>query len=153
MQLAKDCCQPEPSDRPDFPTVAEAFATMLKAFGEDKDPRPVARIKNKKVSRISISAPDGGASPDKPAGDASKAPAFMHSTYRSKFRNKGAGGGESPRAGADAGAGSSADGAADGDEKSPLASARDFMDTFSSTLLNTFTPGKEASPPKAGERV
>ena len=49
--------------RPDFPTIAERFAALL---SEDRDPRPVARIKNKKVSRISIAA--GGAAPEREGG-------------------------------------------------------------------------------------
>ena len=47
IDVAKDCCMPDPSMRPDFQTIAERFANMM---DEDNDPRPLVRIKNKKVS-------------------------------------------------------------------------------------------------------
>ena len=71
----------------------------------------------------------------------------MHSTYKAKFRSKGAGGGgtstmDTEPEGAPASSGGS----------TPAGSAREFIDTFSSTLLATFTPGKSGDS-KPDERV
>ena len=81
IDVAKDCCLPNPNLRPDFATIAERFSNMLK--DEDNDPRPLVRIKNKKVAKLSI--PRLALARRRPV---EPVPGFMHSTYRDKFRRK-----------------------------------------------------------------
>jgi serine/threonine protein kinase len=136
IELAKMCCQPDPSARPDFSTVANTITGIIgvDASGVDaQDPRPLVRIKNRKV--VSFNAGKKLFSMDPAGSDRrgdSMAPSFMHSTYKDKFKEKG------KTAGAAAEAGTSA-------TEESADSGGSFLDTFSSTLLKTFTPGKETT--------
>ena len=48
IDIAKDCCLPDPKDRPSFQTVSEKLSEMK---SDDDDVRPLVRVKNKKVRR------------------------------------------------------------------------------------------------------
>merc|ERR1711998_379842 len=111
------CCMPDPRQRPDFQAIAERFSQIIP---EDQDPRPVARIKNKRVITKAV----GGGFGD----NALAAPGFMHNTYRNKFRGMGT---NAPQA--------------NQSPRSPSAPSStvppdNFLDTFAQTLLKTFTP-------------
>jgi serine/threonine protein kinase len=76
IELAKKCCDPNPASRPRFQDVSEILDQMLPE--DAPDPRPMARIKNKKIARIgggkddSVEASTSGAAPN----------AELHSTFR-----------------------------------------------------------------------
>jgi hypothetical protein len=44
--VARACCQREPAKRPSFQSIAETLNTL---FADDADPRPLVRIKDRKV--------------------------------------------------------------------------------------------------------
>ena len=69
------------------------------------------------------------------------APGF-HSTYRDKFRRKS--GSNSPGSARDYNEPGGSERSTDGGESSTTSEAMElgFMDTFSATLMKTFTPGK-----------
>ena len=170
---------PDPRQRPDFQSIAERFANML---DDDNDPRPLVRIKNKKVARLAMaSSPGSSAAPGSPGG-APDTPGFMHSTYRDKFRRKSTTPSSprlDPAAAADVSRtmdGDELTKTIDGNEAQPLpqsgttssassdvgqsssrsnGNAAEFFDTFSQTLLRTFTPGaqEDDKPPQGGSVV
>ena len=79
VSIAKECCLPNPKERPEFESIAARLKAMIK---DDWDPRPVARIKNKKIDLKGGATSGGGAT-------SANVPTCMHSTYRDKFREKG----------------------------------------------------------------
>jgi serine/threonine protein kinase len=178
LNVAKSCCMPEAAQRPSFQSIAEQLNAF---FADDADPRPLMRVKDKKVFTAEARSASGLSLPLANSG---------HDSYRNKFRSKSAlsprpDGPLSPR---------SSDGASPGSHRAytrrpsvaeldasalPISSAarslmerrksqevsaealesyrtmspqnsnrqmsaRSFLDSFSSTLLGTFTPGKEA---------
>lgn len=66
---------------------------------------------------------------------------FLHSTYHAKFKDKGKAHVPSPRSGSS----TEVEMTSSEPVASPTASERGLLDTFSSTILNTFTPGKQAA--------
>jgi serine/threonine protein kinase len=120
-ELAKQCCDATPSKRPAFGKISAIIAA---AVPEGNDPRPLARIKAKRVLRTSMVAGAGDQPPsfrDKFKEISQQKASNLEKSYR---RNEG---GE-----ADGAAGAAA---ADADKAS-------LFQTFSDTLLQTFTPGK-----------
>ena len=124
--LAKKCCNPGPSSRPTFEQIA---GMVTAAIPEGVDPRPVARIKNKRPLRTSL--------PEGPTGSSSAGirPSSMDQSYRDKFKNRSKSSLEKsyrPNT--------------DGAEEKPAGMAENpsLFQTFSDTLLTTFTPGKGA---------
>jgi serine/threonine protein kinase len=125
--LAKQCCQPGPIMRPTFGQISEL---IIAAIPEGAEPRPVARIRNKRpLRRANLpSLPDSPSTSDRESGSPS---------YRDKFRSRSktqmdksyrveeAASPPSPRTNPDSHAGA-------------------LFQTFSDTLLSTFTPGKGA---------
>jgi len=153
-QLAKQCCQPGPIMRPTFEQISGLISA---AIGDCEDPRPVARIKNKRPLRTSL-ADTGGS--DRSSSKDDYRPSSMDQSYRDKFKNrsKSAGGLEKSYR-ADAASSPSVRGSSmtTAEQEEPKAS---LFQTFSDTLLTTFTPGKAGSggfgaapptPPKAEE--
>jgi serine/threonine protein kinase len=111
-ELAKQCCHATPSKRPEFGNISG----MIKAaIPEGNDPRPLARIKTKRVLRTSMASPDQQSYRDKFKEKSQQKASKLEKSYR---RNEG---GEAD--------------AADADKAS-------LFQTFSDTLLTTFTPGK-----------
>ena len=154
LSIAKACCQPDPRGRPDFQSVAERFSKLIDG---ENDPRPLVRIKNKKVPRISISSPsrDSAADADASSPEAPKPAGFMHSTYRGKFQKRSK---DSSAASASTdieSQSSTRDDASEASEQAENSSATSdsqrFLDTFSQTLLRTFTPGKDVATTKKPE--
>lgn len=146
VDIAKTCCVPDPAARPPFETIATKFTEIVGGPEAEKDPRPLVRIKNKMVSRTSFA----GESPGQSGGEAAAAApteGFMHNTYKAKFKNRGstdASGATSPRGT------EMADKEAAPSESTPSGSGSSspsgaWFDTFSSTILETFTPGKKKS--------
>jgi len=140
IDIAKDCCTPEPKNRLNFQTISEALSAMK---SDDDDVRPLVRVKNKKVSHITLQADTEGG-----VGTSSQPPGFAHSTYRQKFQKRSSDqrrvSGET--SGTDEG--SSSAGTSDDQtsaRKAPTGFAEAFMDTFSQTILHTFTEGKEGA--------
>jgi len=136
-QLAKMCCHPSPTSRPDFETISKKITA---AIPEGADPRPVARIKNKRPLKTSM-ALVGDSAPERTS---ESRPSSLDQSYRDKFKNRSKSGAfeQSYRANADDAPSSSSSSApppAAMEEKPSLFS------TFSDTLLATFTPGKEAA--------
>ena len=139
---------PDPNSRPDFQQIASRFDDILP---DDKDPRPLVRIKAKKVSRLSIAAPkEVVASTGSDRFDAPKQHEGFHSTYRGKFKNRSLEAAASPRFGATmttsttAGTVIAAEDAVMGDDISAGSNrSNNFMDSFADVFLATFTPGKE----------
>jgi serine/threonine protein kinase len=124
--LAKKCCNPGPILRPTFEQIA---GMVTAAIPEGVDPRPVARIKNKRPLRTSL--------PEGPTGSSSAGirPSSMDQSYRDKFKNRSKSSLEKsyrPNT--------------DGAEEKPAGMAENpsLFQTFSDTLLTTFTPGKGA---------
>ena len=153
-QLAKQCCHPGPIMRPTFEQISGLISA---AIGDCEDPRPVARIKNKRPLRTSL-ADTGGS--DRSSSKDDYRPSSMDQSYRDKFKNrsKSAGGLEKSYR-ADAASSPSVRGSSmtTAEQEEPKAS---LFQTFSDTLLTTFTPGKAGSggfgaapptPPKAEE--
>jgi len=153
-QLAKQCCHPGPIMRPTFEQISGLISA---AIGDCEDPRPVARIKNKRPLRTSL-ADTGGS--DRSNSKDDYRPSSMDQSYRDKFKNrsKSAGGLEKSYR-ADAASSPSVRGSSmtTAEQEEPKAS---LFQTFSDTLLTTFTPGKAGSggfgaapptPPKAEE--
>ena len=130
--LAKQCCQPGPIMRPTFGQISEL---IMAAIPEGAEPRPVARIRNKRPLRRAMlpSLPDSPSTSDRE----SSSPTKLDQSYRDKFRSRsktqmdksyraeGAASPPSPRTNPDTPAGA-------------------FYQTFSDTLLATYTPGKSA---------
>jgi len=154
--IAKDCCLPYPPSRPDFQAIASRFDDSLP---EDNDPRPLVRIKNKKVGRTTIaSAPRESVTAELSASLAPKQNESFHSTYRGKFMKRGdASDRTSPRARSNLGssafttsftstsAGTAQAGAEESPTRLPLSQPNaNFMDSFADVFLATFTPGKAA---------
>ena len=130
--LAKQCCQPGPIMRPTFGQISEL---IMAAIPEGAEPRPVARIRNKRPLRRAMlpSLPDSPSTSDRE----SSSPTKLDQSYRDKFRSRSktqmdksyrvneAASPPSPRTNPDSHAGA-------------------LFQTFSDTLLSTFTPGKGA---------
>ena len=140
-ELAKQCCQPGPILRPNFEQISGMITAAIR---EDTDPRPVARIKNKRPMRTSIIAGPGASDRDSTASSDFRP--SMDQSYRDKFKNKTKSGAleKSYRAGAEA-ATPSPGGVAVTAPESPISAPISLFQTFSDTLLTTFTPGKAAS--------
>jgi serine/threonine protein kinase len=98
-ELAKKCCEPGSITRPTFEQIS---GLITAAIPEGVDPRPVARIKNKRPLKTGL--------PESPGADGSESTKF-----REKFKSKAL---EVP----------------DEEKKATL------FETFSDTLLTTFTP-------------
>jgi len=160
INIAKDCCMPEPSSRPDFQQIASRFDDILP---EDRDPRPLVRIKNKKVSRLSIAGPKDVSGEEAAGGSGPAQNEGFHSTYRGKFKKAAAASprGASPRATSTSTAAAAGAGAAAGGldalvnslpdaDKAPSPDpdsqrsqrSNNFMDSFADVFLATFTPGQ-----------
>jgi len=128
--LAKQCCQPGPIMRPTFGQISEL---IIATIPEGTEPRPVARIRNKRPLRRAMlpSLPDSPSTSDRE----SSSPTKLDQSYRDKFRSRSktqmdksyrvneAASPPSPRTNPDSHAGA-------------------LFQTFSDTLLSTFTPGK-----------
>ena len=128
--LAKQCCQPGPIMRPTFAQISEL---IIATIPEGAEPRPVARIRNKRPLRRALlaSLPDSPSTSDRE----SNSPTKLDQSYRDKFRSRSktqmdksyrvedAASPPSPRTNPDTHAGA-------------------LFQTFSDTLLSTFTPGK-----------
>ena len=132
--LAKQCCQPGPISRPTFEQISELISA---AIPEGADPRPLARIKDKSpLRRVSLLRPSL-LSPSTSEWQLGSHTSGMDQSYRDKFRSRsktqmdksyrveGATSPPSPRTNPDTHAGA-------------------LYQTFSDTLLATYTPGKGA---------
>jgi len=138
IDLAKDCCLPDPKTRPTFQTISEALSAMK---SDDDDVRPLVRVKNKKVvSHITVtaSAEGGGGG----GGDSPNKPGFAHSTYRQKFQRRSS---DMRRTSQNSGTDEGSSSSAGTSPKQQGGFADAFMDTFSQTILHTFTEGKEGA--------
>lgn len=134
VDVAKDCCLPDPKGRPTFQVIAERLGNLQ----GDEDPRPLVRIKGKKVltnRSKGVASPSGGATAD--AG-----PAFAHSTYKAKFQAL-----SQEKAATSDGPAEPSEAPAEG------GGMMSFMDTFSQTILRTFTPGKEGEKKEEADNV
>jgi len=138
LDLAKACCTPERSQRPTFKDIATKFNSML---SDDTDMRPLVRIRDRKVlsaARVSTPAPYEG-----------EAAGTLHSTYKAKFQRRSSFSSPhgSPQSSSRAPAAPTEDGqsGAASDQPTDPTSSR-FVDTFSSTMLRTWTPGENAKP-------
>ena len=120
-ELAKQCCHATSSERPEFGKISAIIAA---AVPEGNDPRPLARIRAKRVLRTSMVAGAG----DQPLSfrDKFKERSQQKTSKLEKSYRKNDGGEADGTTGA---------AAADADKAS-------LFQTFSDTLLNTFTPGK-----------
>jgi hypothetical protein len=145
--LAKSCCQPGPIMRPTFEQISQKVSEAVNvAFGaatprgsSNVDPRPVARIKNKRPLRTSIIAAPGAPERDSTASSDSLT-ATMDQSYREKFKNRSKSSLEkSYRVNTDEPASPSGQASA---PPPPAESNTSLFQTFSDTLLATFTPGK-----------
>jgi serine/threonine protein kinase len=152
-ELAKQCCQPGPIMRPTFEQISGLISA---AIGDSEDPRPVARIKNKRPLRTSLS--DSGGS-DRTNSKDNYRPSSMDQSYRDKFKSrstKSAGLEKSYRADAGSSKVDLIAAMTTAEQEEPKVS---LFQTFSDTLLTTFTPGKAGlggfgappTPPKAEE--
>jgi len=136
-QLAKMCCHPMAGSRPDFESISQKISA---AIPDGFDPRPVARIKNKRPLKTAMA--EGISTPERTAAT----PGSNDQSYRDKFksRSKQSGMEKSYRSNDDpAASSSSAAPAAAGEPERPS-----LFSTFSDTLLTTFTPGKGPEPSK-----
>ena len=145
--LAKSCCQPGPIMRPTFEQISQKVSEAVNvAFGaatprgsSNVDPRPVARIKNKRPLRTSIIAAPGAPERDSTASSDSLT-ATIDQSYREKFKNRSKSSLEkSYRVNTDAPASPGGEASA---PPPPAESNNSLFQTFSDTLLATFTPGK-----------
>jgi len=145
--LAKSCCQPGPIVRPTFEQISQKVSEAVNvAFGaatprgsSNVDPRPVARIKNKRPLRTSIIAAPGAPERDSTASSDSLT-STMDQSYREKFKNRSKSSLEkSYRVNTDAPASPGGEASA---PPPPAESNNSLFQTFSDTLLATFTPGK-----------
>jgi serine/threonine protein kinase len=134
-ELAKQCCQPGPIMRPTFAQISEKVSEAVNvAFGaatprgsSHVDPRPVARIKNKRPLRRAT-LPDSPSSSD-------RAKSGLDQSYRDKFRSRSKTQADKSYRVEDAGSPPSP-------RTNPDSQASALFQTFSDTLLQTFTPGK-----------
>jgi hypothetical protein len=117
-ELAKQCCDATPSKRPEFGKISAIIAA---AVPEGIDPRPLARIRGKRVLRTSMVAGE-------------KQPSSRE-TFKERFQQKASKLEKSYRN--NEGPATTPAAAADGPSASLYA-------TFADTLLTTFTPGKAA---------
>jgi serine/threonine protein kinase len=125
-ELAKQCCHVTPSERPEFGKISAIIAA---AVPEGNDPRPLARIKAKRVLRTSMVAGAG----DQPL------------SFRDKFKEKSqlkASKLDKSYRKSEGGEANGAAGTAVADADSADADKASLFQTFSDTLLQTFTPGK-----------
>jgi serine/threonine protein kinase len=120
-ELAKQCCDATPSKRPEFGKISAIIAA---AVPEGNDPRPLARIKGKRVLRTSMVAGAGDQPPS--FRDKFKEISQQKASNIEKSNRKNEGG--------------QADGAAEA--AAADADKASLFQTFSDTLLQTFTPGK-----------
>jgi serine/threonine protein kinase len=130
--LAKQCCQPGPIMRPTFGQISEL---IIAAIPEGAEPRPVARIRNKRPLRRAMlpSLPDSPSTSDRESGSPTK----LDQSYRDKFRSR-----------------SKMDKSYRVEEAAsppptpppprtnPDSPAGALFQTFSDTLISTFTPDK-----------
>jgi len=132
--LAKQCCQPGPIMRPTFGQISEL---IMAAIPEGAELRPAARIRNKHPLRRAMlpSLPDSPSTSDRESGSPTK----LDQSYRDKFRSRSKTQMDKsyhveeakspplspppPRANPDSHAGA-------------------LFQTFSDTLISTFTPDK-----------
>ena len=121
--LAEKCCQRGPSLRPNFEQIS---GMITAAIPEGVEPRPVARIKNRRPLRTGLPMGSG------PTRDAASSEAGGESRFRDKFKSKAL---EKSYRNSATGAGV----ANVGDD----VSRPSLFETFSDTLLATFTPGKD----------
>jgi len=134
-ELAKQCCQPGPIMRPTFAQISEKVSEAVNvAFGaatprgsSHVDPRPVARIKNKRPLRRAT-LPDSPSSSD-------RGKSGLDQSYRDKFRSRSKTQADKSYRVEDAGSPPSP-------RTNPDSQASALFQTFSDTLLQTFTPGK-----------
>ena len=125
-ELAKQCCHVTPSERPEFGKISAIIAA---AVPEGNDPRPLARIKAKRVLRTSMVAGAG----DQPL------------SFRDKFKEKSqlkASKLDKSYRKSEGGEANGAAGTAVADADSADADKASLFQTFSDTLLQTFTTGK-----------
>ena len=128
-ELAKQCCQPGPIMRPTFAQISEL---IIAAIPEGVDPRPVARIKNKRPLRRAT-LPDSPSSSD-------RGKSGLDQSYRDKFRSRSKTQADKSYRVEDAGSPPSP-------RTNPDSQASALFQTFSDTLLQTFTPGKGPKTP------
>ena len=128
-ELAKQCCQPGPIMRPTFAQISEL---IIAAIPEGADPRPVARIKNKRPLRRAT-LPDSPSSSD-------RGKSGLDQSYRDKFRSRSKTQADKSYRVEDAGSPPSP-------RTNPDSQASALFQTFSDTLLQTFTPGKGPKTP------
>jgi hypothetical protein len=126
-ELAKQCCQPGPIMRPTFAQISEL---IIAAIPEGADPRPVARIKNKRPLRRAKLADD----PSSPS-TSERGKSGQDQSYRDKFRSRSKTQADKSYRVEDAGSPPSP-------RTNPDSQASALFQTFSDTLLQTFTPGK-----------
>ena len=134
-ELAKQCCQPGPIMRPTFAQISEKVSEAVNvAFGaatprgsSHVDPRPVARIKNKRPLRRATL-------PDSPS-TSERGKSGQDQSYRDKFRSRSKTQADKSYRVEDAGSPPSP-------RTNPDSQASALFQTFSDTLLQTFTPGK-----------
>jgi len=148
LDLAKACCTPDTKQRPTFQTIAEQLNAML-GDDDDAESRPMVRIRNRKAvqTRVSVNEP---ATPPTDRVHLACSGASMHATYKSKFKERsksvsergsdGTGRALSHRSNS----GLTDRGGSPGGSGLPSERAS-FVDTFSQTMLKTFTPGDAAS--------
>ena len=120
--LAEKCCQRGPNLRPNFEQIS---GMITAAIPEGVEPRPVARIKNRRPLRTGLPMASG------PTRDAASSETGRESKFRDRFKSKAL---EKSYRNNATGAGV----ANVGDDVSKPS----LFDTFSDTLLATFTPGK-----------
>ena len=117
-ELAKQCCDATPSKRPEFGKIS---AMITAAVPEGNDPRPLARIRAKRVLRTSMVA--------------GEKPSSSRDTFKEKFQQKASKLEKSYRNN-------------EGPATTPAASidgpSASLYATFADTLLTTFTPGMAA---------
>lgn len=140
--IASKCCRRDPSARPDFTSIANELSESC-AIGDDELLRPTVRVKDKRVAKLSAPAPEAPLS------------GRRQSSARSKFVTRGRAGSSTEIELEDVGAGGErASEPSPGSPKNSSRSPRDgLLDTFSHTLLHTFTGGDKAeaasAPPDA----
>jgi serine/threonine protein kinase len=132
--LAKQCCQPGPIMRPTFGQISDL---IIAAIPEGTELRPVARIKNKHPLRRAMlpSLPDSPSTSDRESGSPTK----LDQSYRDKFRSRSKTQMDKSYRVEEA---ASPPTTPPPPRTNPDSHAGALFQTFSDTLISTFTPDK-----------